>query len=138
MINFSKPKHLFILSISYLVFIILFLNVVGLDVLFGVNRTIGFAYDFINVSLVFFTWTLLVCGIVYLLMWIFSLRVNAKISIIQYSLFFLMQFLIYYEYRKGYCEFTPLSGMIVLVLLLCNIGFAIYYKLSDKNKRLEH
>ena len=137
MINFSKPKHLLLIT--------LFLSTLGC--LFTIinpsviaNYSLGWArfshYSSFIPSLVIISLLLGVLG--YGILSLFKTRLNKIISVIYLSLLLLSYALLLYS-SNGYLWLTRILLLILIIILFfVNMVFAIYYKLSDKNKRLEH
>jgi hypothetical protein len=125
-----------LLPIIYLIVeIVLGQTVIGT---YGVNKTIGWAWNFCP-SLPFFALVSLVGATAsYGILLFLKARLNKWMSILNViALAIILAFLWISPYDYEWCDirlkFTILSG----VFLFANFLFAIGYKLSDKNKRLD-
>ncbi|RDI10391.1 hypothetical protein [Flavobacterium sp. AG291] len=140
MINFSKPKHPFLILAILLLSPIIYLivrellfedTVVGT---YGINKTIGWAWDLSNFMPVVFGFSVITSVVGYGFLVLFKARINSWITIIQMlSLVFLLVSIYF-----GFCTTGLIISILSLILFFINVGFAIACKMSDKNKRLEH
>ena len=140
MINFSKPKYPFLILAILLLSPIIYLivrellfedTVVGT---YGVNKTIGWAWDLCNFMPVIFGLSVVTSVIGYGFLVLLKAKINSWITIVQMlSLVFLL-ISIYF----GLCTTGLIISILSLILFFINVGFAIAIKMYDKNKRLKH
>ncbi|MHA3789192.1 hypothetical protein ACX0HA_13365 [Flavobacterium hauense] len=142
MIDFSKPKHLFLIGLGYITFLSILLGLTGVFpesyFVFGVNKTIGQAYDFVAASGVFFLGSQIIAVTGYGFLWLFKCRINLRISIVHYFIIILIPFVVNFEERYDYYGLTVGTSILTIVIAVMNAVFAMYYKLYDKNKRLDN
>jgi hypothetical protein len=143
MINFSRPKHLF-----YLLFILLLLSVIYLAVnaiysedaiieTYGVNKTIGWAWDLCNFVPLIFGFSFIVNVLGYGLLALIKSRINRWIIIIQMTSILMTIIIWFMRHSYDFCTTVLIISILTLILFFVNLGFAIACKLYDKNKRLD-
>lgn len=140
--KFSNPKYLFLIGLGYVMFLFLLLGLTGFfrdtDFVFSVNKTIGNAYDFVAAKAIFFLGSQIIAITGYGFLWMFKCRINPKISMFHYFIILLMPLVVNFEDRNGYYGLTIGISIFIIIIAVLNVVFAIYYKMYDKNKRLEH
>jgi hypothetical protein len=143
MINFSNPKHLFCILLIVLLLPIIYLIdeiVLGQTVIgtYGVNKTIGWAWDFCAFIPVLFGFTFVLTFTGFGVLTLVKAKLSRWISVLQMvsiaSAFLFLLIIPSYEYL---CNIRLMLSILSLILLFVNIGFSIGYKMSDKNKRLD-
>lgn len=140
MINFSKPKYPFLILAILLLSPIIYLivrellfedTVVGT---YGVNKTIGWAWGLCNFMPVVFGFSVVTSVIGYGFLVLLKAKINSWITIVQMlSLVFLLVSIYF-----GFCTTGLIISILSLILFFINVGFAIAFKMYDKNKRLKH
>lgn len=138
--DFRKPKTLFlsplIAVITTILAIIVFVLISGSGVVgtWGVNKTVGWAWDFADTASLLSIVSILLFVIGYMVLWILGMRLNKIVSIIHLCMLFALPVVwmverINYEYLLTFL--TALGG---IIFLISNTIFAIVYKLADKQK----
>jgi len=138
--DFRKPKTLLLLpllaaTVAILVFI-LFVSIsrTGAIGTWGVNKTIGWGWEFVDIASLITILSMLFFVIGYALLWMLGLRLNKIISIIQLCLLLALPAVWMFEHINYKYLLTFLTALGVMLLLIANTVFAIVYKLADKQK----
>ncbi|MEL1242666.1 hypothetical protein AAEO56_00215 [Flavobacterium sp. DGU11] len=137
--DFRKPKTLLlspliVIAASFAVFLIDFIFLAGNGSVgtYGVNKTIGWAWQIGEIVSVFsiISFVLFVFG--YILLWIVGLRVNKIISIVNLCILLFLPVVWAIEHLRDEYMFTFLTAAGVIISLIINTVFAILYKSKDK------
>lgn len=142
MINFSKPKHsLLAFSIIVTGIIITFLFSLSFEDepigTYGVNRTIGWAWDYCEINLLGAT-ALLVCLFGYMALWTIKARVNKVVSIL-HAASILVGLIVYFKALQQLIlsKYSFWISIISILLFLANAIFAFIYKMSSKKGKID-
>lgn len=142
MINFSKPSGpllglLYFFGISIILVLLLFVVAQSTGSLstYGVNKTVGWAWDLFNWVPFISLFGLLSYILAYFILLLCKATVSRILSILNLCLVIpLFPIILFPDYSYAYSALTLLPMLCVLVLL-ANIGFAIRYAITAKRKR---
>lgn len=148
-IDFSKPKTLvFLLSAITLTLVLLTVVMVivghgdSIDYYYenntvgwGVNKTVGWAWDLYNFTPLFCFLTLVIFLSGYIILWISRVRLNGLISI--FNIIVLLAMLVILPLNKliDVWLIVLIAASLSVLLLLANTTFSIIYKISDKKEK---
>lgn len=116
-----------IVVLCSIVFLSFELNLVGT---WGVNKTVGWAWDITNFAPLVFIPVLIICLLGYCIMWMFKLKVNKVIALLNLSFLLLALGLIF-----SYISF--IMSLNALVMAIVNFTFGVTVKMYEKKKSLE-
>jgi hypothetical protein len=139
MIDLTKPKHL-ILMLSFIIVgvmaFLIFSFFFQTEVIrtYGVNKTIGWTWDYCEAITFFGLTSTLVYLLGYLALWSLRTRVNKLVSLL-HILSIIAGSVIYFlaAEKAGLCVYSVWISVIGVILFLANGILAVIYKLADKN-----
>ena len=138
MIDFKKPSGplqlllYVLLALTVSVFIFFGSSKFGT---YGVNKTVGWAFDICSLVLLSVVVSVLIFILGYCILSLFKTRVNRLVSIIHTAIVLLIIYLLLIlDVYNNYCTLQVLLSLISVIIFFINMGFAIRYKLID-NKR---
>lgn len=138
MINFSFSKPSSFLKYTFIIAIIVFaarlLIKDGSIETWGANKTVGWALDFCSMAELITVLLFAAAAVIYLLLWIFNMRLNNIVSVIQISLFFILGIFNLIE-DQWVCYNVMIPALAFGTVMVLNTGFAIGYKISDNRKK---
>lgn len=138
--DFRKPKTLvfsLLLAAIAVLFVIVMFAVVsdnGLVGTWGVNKTVGWAFEFADMASVFSILSVLLFISGYIFLWIIRVHLNRIVSIVNFFLILALPIVWILEHINYKYLLTFLTASGVVVVLIINTIFAIVYKLNDKER----
>lgn len=130
MIDFSKPRTSVLFTFLLLILTAIFLDsVYGIDN-FGMNKTVGNAWEFTDLKALLSVLVLFISFFSYAIMWFFGLKLNKTFTL------FNLAFLIFCLGMMS-SGFQSVYSLFALLMLLINIGYAITAKKYAKKKNLQ-
>lgn len=148
-IDFTKPKTIVVLLSAITLIIVLLTAVViimrhgdSIDYYYenstvgwGVNKTVGWAWDLYNFTPFFCFLTLVISLSGYVILWISRVRLNGFVSI--FNIIVLLAMLIILPLSKliNVLLIVLIAASLSVLLLLVNTIFSIIYKISDKKEK---
>jgi hypothetical protein len=138
--DFRKPKTLLLLpligAITSILAIVLFAIISGTGAIgtWGVNKTVGWAWDFADTASLLSILSMLLFVIGYAILGIVGMKLNKIVSIIHLCLLFALPVIWIFEHINYKYVLTFSTAFGVILSLITNIVFAIIYKLGHKQK----
>lgn len=131
MIDFSKPRTLVLFTFLLLILAIIRISFYSDLNNFGINKTVGNAWEWVGLRVAASVLTILFSLLVYTVLWIYKLKVNKTFSL--FNLSFLTGAL------GGFIglNFSVIYGLYAVLILLMNITHAIAAKKNEKKKNLQ-
>jgi len=137
--DFTKPKTLLLsplmaLAASFAVLLIAFLFLSGSGSIgtYGINKTIGWGYQFSDMATVAAVLSIIIFVLGYVILWIVRMHLNRIVSIVGLCLLLMLPVIWTIEHINFKSTFTFLTASGVIVTFIVNTVFAIRYKLRDK------
>lgn len=130
--DFSKPVTVLKYGLVFLFLCVLSFVFHPSAETWGINKTIGWAFDIcsLNISLLLINLTALI--VVYGLLSAFRSRVNSIVSATNIIFLLAISILLIVNFKSQYCSYVFYMSIITILFPLINIAFAIYYKVSGQ------
>lgn len=148
-IYFSKPKTLVVLLSSITLVLVLLTAVIVImrhgdsvdyyyensTVGWGVNKTVGWAWDLYNFTHFFCFLTLVISLSGYVILWISRVRLNRLVSVFNIIVLLAMLTILPLNKLINVWLIVLIAASLSVLLLLANTIFSIIYKISDKKEK---
>ena len=130
MIDFAKPKNAVLFTFILLILTAIYIEFeYGMEN-FGINKTVGHAWEFSNIKAVLSLLVLFLSFFSYCVMWFFDLKLNKSLTL------FNLAFLVFCLAVMS-SGFQTVLSIYALLILIVNITYAIRIKMYDKKQNLQ-